>query len=47
MFLLIQSREDFRIAHIGPFAGELDRFHFFSGKCEIANCVGQFVFPPS
>src|SRR5438093_1432206 len=45
MFLLIQSREDFRIAHIGPFAGELERLHFLLGLREIANCVRQLVFP--
>ena len=44
MFLLIQSREDFGIAQIGPFARQLERLHFFAGLREIANRVGQFVF---
>jgi hypothetical protein len=36
MFLLIQSREDFWIAYIGPFARKFERFHFFARLREIA-----------
>ena len=37
---LIQLRENFRVANIGPFAGELERFHFFTGLSEVANRIG-------
>src|SRR5437899_11456720 len=43
MFLSIQLRENFRVAHIGPFSSQLERQHFFAGLREIANRVGQFV----
>ena len=41
--LLIQLRENFRVADIGPFSNQLERLHFFAGLREIANRVGQFV----
>src|SRR6266700_7413030 len=43
MFLLIQLREGFGIAHIGPFTAQLECFYFFSRLRECANRVGQFV----
>jgi len=30
MFLLIQLGEDFRVAHIGPLAGQFEALHFFA-----------------
>src|SRR4029077_7017003 len=47
--LLIQARENLRIAHIGPFTGQFERFNYpsrsvLAGLGEFANRVGQFVF---
>jgi len=36
---LIQLRESFRIADIGPFSAELKRFYFLSRLRQIANSV--------
>src|ERR1700682_1550082 len=41
---LIQFRQNLRIAHVGPFADQFERFHFFARLGELANRIGQFVF---
>ena len=39
----IQPRENFRVAHIGPFPSQLERLNFLAGLREAANGVRQFV----
>src|SRR5574338_1138195 len=40
----VQSRQCFRVAHIGPFTTQFNRFHFFTRLSEFADRVCQFVF---
>src|SRR5207302_6801469 len=44
--LLIQARDNFGVAHIGPFADQLKRLDLFSGLGKLANGISQFVLAP-
>ena len=42
--LSVELGENFRIADVGPIAGNFERLNFFARQGEIANGVGQLVF---
>src|SRR5947207_3793025 len=42
--LSVELGQDFRIADVGPMAGNLECLNFFPGQSEIAKGVRQFIF---